>query len=330
MIHPNFYQDIIGGQSVWRCCQCEHDTFSFKRAGEHQQFAHKPIELPESTIELSSWLRAHSELALLKDKRIVIGLLTWNTARASAFAAYSIVSELTFLTGLGIDASYCWVDNGSTDSTISTVGRVLDGRYGLNVAWDSNRGQSIARNVIIDYALEKNADYLLLLDGDIQLIPYSSYALARWLYGNDGYGCVGLYARNCTGTIGEAQECRSLDGLVTSLPHMAWTQYGAFDCKVLRSGVRFDEAPVFQGPGWGYEDDDLGLQMMSKGLKTANSIYFRYLHRNLHSGLIQLEPSLAAKVWLNRKSYVYEKWRCNPITAEYATRMRNQTMPRLT
>lgn len=330
MTHPNFYQDTLGGQSVWRCCVCEHDTFSFKRAMGHSAYNDEcsPIVLPETDMGIETWKRAHSTLGLLRGKRIVIGLLTWNTDEASLLCADSVVKELEFLSSLGAECDYYWVDNGSTDDTQKLVAASLSRRLGQSVELDSNRGQSFARNLMIDHALRVNANYLLFVDGDIQLVPFSSYAMAQWLRLNDGYGCIGLYSRNCTDDLGEAEECRSLTGLTTDAPHMAWTQYGMFDCKMFAAGVRFDENAPFRGPGWGFEDDDLGLQMLNSGYKSANSRYFRYLHQNLHSGLNQLPPTLAAKVWMDRKSYVYEKWKRNPICASYVANMRNQTMPR--
>lgn len=318
MTHPNFYQDTVGDQSVWRCCVCEHDTFSFVRAVSHADCHPAPILHP-------SFSRPG-----LVGKKIVFSLLTWNTRDVSILAAKSILAEIKMLEALSIKANWFWWDNGSTDDTVEALKAIFYSQEGTWTIASANIGQSAARNRAIDYALSHSADYVLFVDGDIQLVPISSYAMASYLWTNTGVGCVGMYARNCTKNDDYSVECLNLSGLTTSLPHMAWTQYGMFDCRMFKDGIRFDESDVFSGPGWGFEDDDLALQMMAGGWKSHNSSYFRYLHRNLHSGLNQLPPTLAAKVWMERKSYTYQKWKNHPICAEYVSRLHRQTMPRLT
>lgn len=172
---------------------------------------------------------------------------------------------------------------------------------------------------MIDAAMEWGADYLYLIDGDIETIPYSAFAMSQFLhffggkhrvFDDKSVGCIGLLSNNCTSEWDEqtARSCRRIElTMINSKPNIAWTQYGVFSREVFESGVRFDENPPFNSPGWGFEDLDLYLTMKSKGFECLNTPYFRHIHRHRHSS-IPLLGSLAAKAFEARKTYVLEKW----------------------
>lgn len=308
MIHPNYYVDKFCGQKVYRCCVCQYDTFSEHNARGHALSHPYPI------------LWAIDSNPILEDCSVVLAYTTWNNANCSTKCMNALKKEAALLTSMGADVDIFWVDNGSTDGTQQTTEILLQRHL------PTNMGQSYARNLAIDYALSINADYLLMLDGDIEIIPYSAQALIRASY-LSGHACVGMYSRNCTPGDDISDRCYNLHELLNTDGTIAWTQYGVFDCEIFRAGLRFDTNPVFMGEGWGFEDDDLGLQMKNAGYTIANTKYFRYGHYSLHSSLRRMDPSLAAKVHIDRRDYLYNKWKDNPKTAVRATQLRNCTMP---
>ena len=95
-----------------------------------------------------------------------------------------------------------------------------------------NRGSSVARNQIIDYAVgAADADYLLFMDGDIEIVPFSSYAMLRHMENNGRrLGCIGADSfwhspeRARTTPYFFTLQGQRID--TTNL--VAWTQYGLF------------------------------------------------------------------------------------------------------
>src|SRR5205814_10348817 len=63
---------------------------------------------------------------------------------------------------------------------------------------------------------------------------------------------------------------------------IAYTQYGLFS-RALFDVCRFD--PNY-GPGWGFEDDDLFMQMLHKGIH-AKQVTWKYYHQR-RSSLVNL------------------------------------------
>jgi hypothetical protein len=314
MTHPNFYRDDLRGQAVWRCICCPFDTFSSESMQEHAR-THEPILLPDSFDP--------STFNVPFDLSIVIGVLTSH----SDWPTESIIAasqEASLLRKLGVKAQVYWVDNASPAKFRAQNLEYVHGHE----FFDQNLGQSIARNHMIDYCMSTGADYLLMVDGNIDLIPYSAAAMASFMAQTNGIGCVGLYSGNCTDTPMDASTVCAQITNPTLGPGIAWTQYGMFRCSMFKElGIRFDESLVFQGPGWGFEDDDLGLQMMAAGYGCVNTKYYRYVHRRKHSSLAAMAPALAAKVFYERKAHLVRKWAYNPRTVMYANRIVNQTMP---
>src|SRR5262249_54985371 len=129
---------------------------------------------------------------------------------------------------------------------------------------DQNRGNSVARNQIIAFALQVGADYLLLMDGDIEAVPFSSMAMLRYMESAGRWlGCLGADSAACSSDREWTSPClySVADCRVSSTSQVAWTQYGMFRVRVFEDGVRFDEGGPFGGPGWGFEDNDLAFQM---------------------------------------------------------------------
>src|SRR5439155_18307834 len=104
---------------------------------------------------------------------------------------------------------------------------------------------------------EVDGDYLLFMDGDIEIVPFSSFAMLRHMENcGQRLGCVGADFRGQSAIRAQTTPLLySIDGLRTDeVNWVAWTQYGMFRRAVFEQGVRFDESDAFEGTGWGFED----------------------------------------------------------------------------
>lgn len=275
--------------------------------------------------------------ALPERDRLVLGLLAWNTDQISLESAQALLKEARMLRGLGFATNLCLVDNGSTDQTreffqafAREASRFVPCRLILN---NQNLGNSIARNQMIHYALGVAAKYLLFTDGDLELIPFSTLPLMGYLDQHPEVGCAGLYSGSWTRKREEATPI--LDWLDWSKPEMiqpvAWTQYGLFRAEMFRSGIRFESRGPFAGPGWGFEDNDLWLQMKQAGFGNACFYGARYLHRDKQSslGLLRKEGLDPQALYAARKQFLKDKWASIPIMKDEiakltATELRNE------
>lgn len=251
--------------------------------------------------------------------RVVLSLLTWNTRVASLESLHAYLREAEMLQRLGHQPLICVCDNGSDDGTARAL-RALDEsipfphRLILNSA---NLGNCVARNQIIGYAREMNARYVLFMDGDIEIVPFSSFAMLRYLETHGrSLGCVGAYSMGQTSMRERASKALfSVDPkCVESTNIVGWTQYGMFRCGLFDDDIQFDATGPFGGPGWGYEDNDLAFQMEMKGYRNDYFSGITYLHRNVRSSVQNLrragiDPNLLCQ---RRKQYLIEKWSGHP------------------
>src|SRR5262249_42118983 len=119
-------------------------------------------------------------------RKIVLALLTWNTRDISLDSARALLAEARMLRRLRHSPSVCLTDNGSTDGTAQALRAFqTDTQVPVTLVLNAqNLGNSIARNQIIDHALQSGADYLLFMDGDIEVVPFSTFAMLRYLEDN--------------------------------------------------------------------------------------------------------------------------------------------------
>jgi len=248
-------------------------------------------------------------------RKVVLALLTWNTRDISLDSVRAYQEEALLLQRLGHTAVICVCDNGSDDGTAQALQQMRDTspvtmELILN---DCNTGNSIARNQIIDFALGFDGDYILFMDGDIELVPFSSIAMLRYMEScGPRLGCVG--ADSAWQTTFREQSTRnwfSVTGQhIDTTNLVAWTQYGMFRCEIFKAGVRFDVSTPFDGPGWGFEDNDLAFQMETLGYVNQRFYGMIYLHRAARSSIrIMRQKGIdAAALYANRKQYVIDKW----------------------
>jgi glycosyltransferase involved in cell wall biosynthesis len=248
-------------------------------------------------------------------KRVLLALLTWNTCDVSLASLRAYLKEAQMLCRLGCEPCLCVCDNGSTDGTqaaLQELDRQIEfpHKFILN---RENRGNSVARNQIIEYMLECCADYVLFMDGDIEVVPFSSFAMLRYMENSGGQlGCIGADSWGQSPDPLRVSPCLySLDGMrLEDLNLVAWTQYGMFRRAVFERGIRFDERGPFEGPGWGFEDNDLAFQMDVEGFRNQRFFGMTYLHRAARSSVrimrqIGLDPHA---IFERRRQYVINKW----------------------
>jgi glycosyltransferase involved in cell wall biosynthesis len=176
------------------------------------------------------------------------------------------------------DTEILIVDNCSKDSTIKVLRRYCTDQYLHQIRawrWRKIKGQSYNRNFMIKKALGK---YFLMLDTDILYVPGTfDYLIQRLETAPPEVKCIGFDSWGYTNDENEAAtQPPSLDEpLKFREQPIAFTQYGVFKREIFtRFRIKFDER---YGTGHGWEDDDLAMQMLKKGLKCAY-VPLKYYH----------------------------------------------------
>jgi glycosyltransferase involved in cell wall biosynthesis/SAM-dependent methyltransferase len=300
------------------------------RNGLHP-LSHGPAEPREDdgTLYLNAAPHAHATLGgvfskgpraeLPPSRKIVLALLTWNTWPVSRDSVQAYLDEAAMLVRLGHQPFLCVCDNGSTDGTVPGL-RALEGKLPIPHRFifnPHNRGNSTARNQIIDCACAADADYILFMDGDIEVVPFSSFAMLRYMEDFGGQlGCIGADSYGQTpNRAGASLSWYAIGGCRLETTNLvAWTQYGMFRRKLFEDGVRFDETAPFDRAGWGFEDNDLAFQMEVKGYVNQRFFGMVYLHRNARSSIrIMRQQGIDPNsLYDQRKKYVLDKWAATP------------------
>ncbi|HEX8281837.1 MAG TPA: glycosyltransferase [Pyrinomonadaceae bacterium] len=248
-------------------------------------------------------------------RRVALALLTWNMRDISLEALAALAREAETLGRLGHEPLVVVCDNGSTDGLREALAET-DKRLAVNhrfVFNAENRGSSVARNQIIGAALEWDADYLVLLDGDIEVVPFSTFAMLRHMEdAGRVLGALGAYSYDNTNERSRATRFHfHLDPrLVRESGSFVTTGYGMFRREVFEAGVRFDVSGPFERPGWGFEDNDLAFQIADAGFAIRLFRGMRFLHRNVRSSipLLRRDGHDPADAFARRKQHVLDKW----------------------
>lgn len=250
---------------------------------------------------------------------LILGMLTWNTKDISLESVAALTEEARRLRAIGYRPLICVVDNGSSDGTgLALANYMADHGQDFHLILNErNLGNSIARNQIIEWALKEKAKYLLFTDGDLEVIPWSVSALAAYLDVAPTDGCAGLTSVGCT----PKREHISPHFVEVFSQHadrvqlVAWTQYGLFRMSMFEQGLRFEEGGPYGGPGWGFEDNELWLQMKQNRWESVSFFGANYLHRARQSSVRNLrEDGQDPKALYDaRKAYLLRKWGSDPI-----------------
>ena len=255
---------------------------------------------------------------LPKGKRIMLSLLSWNTKEFVLDSLEAYLREAAMLKRLGCEPFVVVCDNGSIDGTRDALRRLdkeieIPHEFILN---DINKGSSVARNQMIDLMLRRKDDYILMSDGDIEIVPHSSFAMMRYMEEQGRLlGCLGPHSSGfspdrarTTKFQFDLTKCRK-----ENVNYVAWTQYGMFRRAVFDGGIRFDENKPFSEEGWGFEDNDLAFQMIEKNYQIQVFTGMIYLHRNVHSSIRVMKANGSDPVlnYENRRKYMVNKWQNN-------------------
>ncbi len=299
------------------CLDCAFDSLGVQavdRMREHCRSNKHGVQT--QTPDPDAYVREISNNGGPKSVIITLCYLCWNTRDISVEGVRGLMQEAERLRALGNEPNIIIVDNGSTDGTFAAIMEELqmtDSRHVLVLPLPYNMGISNARNFMIQYATGKNSRYILFLDGDIQIVPLSSYTMMRYLEAHYPVGCIGAYSSNYSDKKEEcARSCIEIpESRVKHDIRCAWTQYGLFRMEMFDKGLGFDCAGPFGLPGWGFEDDDLHYQMIEAGYENRYFNGMRYLHRAIHSSWNSLEHDGVdmQTMFTQRKDYLIRKWR---------------------
>lgn len=241
--------------------------------------------------------------------KIALGTLIWNTADISVENVDALLVEKTRLEMAGFEVQVIAVDNGSTDG----MGKELRKRKGQLVSTlnKENLGSSVARNQIIDKAQAWGADYLLFLDGDITVVPWSTLSMVQAMR-RDNLDCLGAYWGGYSDDPAQVSKHWAVPIQPIRCDSIAPTQYGMWSRRLMEA-VKFDEN---FGPGWAAEDDDYFLMMKDAGFLPYIFFDMTYLHRHIHHGHSR-HGTNAYDLFYKRITYMIEKWKDRPDYKPY-------------
>lgn len=248
---------------------------------------------------------------------ITLGVVCWNTRDVTVKAVQALIEESRRLTALHFRVDLVVIDNASTDDTVSAL---------TKLAWEPHVptcvlgrehpiGSSCLRNDIIE--LSAGSDYLLLTDGDIEIIPGSVVALLAHLLVNPEVSCIAMDPLGSTEVRSKASPRMELvrGTSVDSLMYVCG--YGLFRRSILQD-IRFNEGGPFAEVGWGSEDDDLYLQMLEQDFQCLYATGYTYLHSRPRSSWDSLrrEGVDPEHSFQQRRAYLLNTWRHRPRVAD--------------
>ncbi|HEX7956045.1 MAG TPA: glycosyltransferase [Pyrinomonadaceae bacterium] len=252
--------------------------------------------------------------AVSEPRRVVLALLTWNKRDVSLEAFAALAREAATLERLGHRASLVVCDNGSTDGLQAALREAaaplaVEHHFIFN---DANRGISVARNQMIEHFMERGGDYLLFTDGDVEVVPFSVFAMLRHMEdAGRVLGALGPYPHEHTRErAGTTPSLFCVEGPLVEMGGVVPTWYGLFRREVFEAGVRFDAGGPLGRPGWGFEDNDFAFQVAVAGFAVRVFRGTRFLHRDVRSSipLLRRDGHDPAAAFQRRKQYVIDKW----------------------
>jgi len=231
-------------------------------------------------------------------RRVALASLSWEMGQVTIDGIEALVLEAARLQKFRrVIPEVIIVDNGSTDGTQKLIALHLD-RWRktcpVHIIFNTeNKGNSIARNQMLDLAVGLGMDHILFTDCDLEVIPHSVGGMVDHLEQHPEVGCIGMWSG------GHAKQRRLTTKRLLSLEEfpifkdskqdVAWTQYGLFRMQPFADGIRFETGGPFGGPGWGLEDNDMRYQLECAGWRTNHMEGATYLHRARSSSVRILE-----------------------------------------
>lgn len=308
----SYLRSEFRGAAKFACHDCHYYVFHQEAAMLAHCRKYKHGRVKDGAVTLEMFIA--EQPALTRTVTVTLGYLCWNTQQASAEGAEALVGEAARLRQLGFRANIVIFDNGSRDNTFQAIREVTGQEKHVYLDRSpANLGISRGRNCILDISSHLESDYLMFMDGDIEIVPLSAYTMYRYMECHPQLGCIGAYSSNYTKNRKlAAQSLYEIpEDRVRKDIKIAWTQYGLFRGAMLNQGVRFDEDGPFGAPGWGFEDDDFYYQMVEKGWESRYFGNMCYLHRNIRSSWPNLEADgvHVPTMFKKRKEYLLKKWK---------------------
>lgn len=239
---------------------------------------------------------------------VTLGMTSWNQGmRVLPFTLGSMRAEMNLLKRFGYRSHGIVVDNKSTDGTAE----YLATQRGIDVTQvPSSCGVSFLRNHLVGGACLLHSDYVVLVDGDVGLIPHSVVAMVRYLHDHPLISAIAM------DPLGQTPNWEDSTSYCTAIKKtradalMYLCGYGVFRRSIFDT-VQFEESGPFAGPGWGSEDDDFYLQMVEAGMSAVYVEGYRFHHGTPRSSwpslrAIGVDPLVSFEV---RRNYLLQKWR---------------------
>lgn len=238
--------------------------------------------------------------------KICIGILSWNSLNDIRRLLNSLFKEINH----NLNYDIIVVDNGSTDGTIDYLESLK-----INVIkLYKNYGIGIAKNLFISHAKNIGSKYLLMFDSDVEIIPDSFDIMINWMENNQSVACLGQhidYYYNENKTIDNITPISNNLDIELNVKSgcgatRAWTHYAIYRTSVFNE-VRFDTEGAFGMAGYGFDDDDLGMQIATKGHDIA---CFRnvYVYHNINSSVDKLRNEMCGLNMHERERLFKKKW----------------------
>jgi glycosyltransferase involved in cell wall biosynthesis len=257
---------------------------------------------------------------------LVICTLSWNDAHATVPLLRSLRVERIVARSMGLDVAIVACDNGSNDGTAD---RLTEGkRTGVLdhlILLPNNIGNSISRNHMIEWALDRGADVIAFVDGDIVPTKGALTTFTKVLVRSaNTVGSIGAdyfsRAQTTAAHRSTAFKLRMRHEQCKVINSIALTQFGVFRAQMFHDGLRFETTPPFDGPGWGSEDNDLGYQMLDRGYVTLMHTGFVYRHLRAGGSIremlkSELDPQERYEA---RRQFVVDKWHDHPTVSRRA------------
>lgn len=241
---------------------------------------------------------------------VTLGMTLWNHGPLAAITIAALVKERARLETGGWRARVELLDNSSWDGTEKVV-RDVAKRYRRDVGCEileAPASVTTLRNRLIQ--MSGGDDYLVFIDGDIEVVPHSIVAMIHYLADHPSVSAIAMDPLLQRSNRDEAATyCKSIN-IVRHDPLMYLCGYGVFDRGVFEH-LAFDEEGPLGQCGWGSEDDDLWLQMVDRDYTATYASGHSYFHpepRSSWSSLQQIgiDPP---RSFAERRAYVLQKWR---------------------
>lgn len=241
---------------------------------------------------------------------VTLGMTLWNNGVLAPLTISALVKEHERLLTGGLQSRVLFLDNASWDGTNEVAdytSRLHQEGVDCEIV-DAPMSATSLRNMLVDAS--KESDYLVLVDGDIEVLPHSIIAMIHYLSDHPSVSAIAMDPLLQRAKREECDTyCRSI-ATVRRDPLMYLCGYGVFDRTLFRQ-VAFDEEGPLGQCGWGSEDDDFWFQMVDLECEAVYATGFAYYHPEPRSSWSSLKAIGIDPVsnFEARRAYVMQKWR---------------------